>query len=281
MDEKQVTIGRFTSFMGVHYQYISDSNGRVYMSLTGSDKDQLVVFHHDARADWGSEEHKLVLNTKTAGAWGTEVRPSGFPFTPNVNVAVTATFGPPNIVKTYANSKEITTYNIPAGANISDIKGVSIISENNAIHPTVKLGIIAFGIGLVGKDPMKYGSSVIMAALAPTDLSPGVFNIRLLKEQLQYYPTSDVLLNINPRKDTIVFNTKSGGSWTRDETIANNYFTPGAAFLIAIITQNGYFEIRVNGEFAYGFKFRSSDHPLYATIEGVPTLTRMAYEHSP
>ena len=126
---------------------------------------------------------------------------------------------------------------------------------------------------------MKDGSYVTMTVV-PNDLAPGAFRIRLLKEQLQHYPTSDVLLDINPQENDIALNTRSNGQWGHEVSIPNTYFKPGATVTIDIVGRRGYYEIRVNDEFMYGFKFRSDDEPLYASVEGIPTLDSIQYYHN-
>ena len=127
---------------------------------------------------------------------------------------------------------------------------------------------------------MKDGSYVTMTAVVPNDLAPGVFRIRLLKEQLQHYATSDVLLDINPQKHNVVLNTRSNGQWGHEVSILNTYFSSGATITIDIVGRRGYYEIRVNDEFMYGFKFRSDNQPLCASVEGISSLDSMQYHHS-
>ena len=127
---------------------------------------------------------------------------------------------------------------------------------------------------------MKDGSYVRVTDAVPEDLAPGVFRIRLLKEQLQHYPTSDVLLDINPQKNEIVLNTRTNGHWGHEVRIPNTYFKPGIKVTVSIFGRRGYYEIRVNDEFMYGFKFRSDDKPLYASVEGVSMLGSIQYHHN-
>ena len=142
MSLKELSITTFHSYMGVYCEYVPDGTGRVHLNLVGSNEDEEVVFHHDARANWGGEENSLVLNTKVSGEWKNETRPSGFPFTPNVNVAVTAVSDLPNKIYAYANGNQITEYSIQGGATVSDIKGIEFESQEND-HP--QLGVVAIG----------------------------------------------------------------------------------------------------------------------------------------
>ena len=125
---------------------------------------------------------------------------------------------------------------------------------------------------------MKDGSYVRVTDVVPKDLAH--FRIRLLKEQLQHYPTSDVLLTINPQKDEIVMNTRTDGHWGHEVRIPNTYFKPGVKVTVTIFGRRGYYEIRVNDEFMYGFKFRSDDKPHYASVEGVSMLGSIQYHHN-
>ena len=139
---KEVSIGTFEAFMGVHCQYIPDGTGRVNVNLIGSNKDEEIVFHHDARADHLGDKDALVLNTLFNGKWLKEERPSGFPFTPGVNVAVTAVCNVTNAVAVYANGKSIANYKIQGNVQIGDVKGIWIHTEENR-KPQV--GIVAIG----------------------------------------------------------------------------------------------------------------------------------------
>ena len=141
MAEKRVSINTFEAFMGVHCQYIPDGTGHVSVNLVGSDKDSLVVFHHDARANWKGKD-VLVLNTKINGNWQREIRPSGFPFMPGVNTAVTALCGPGNQILVFANSDLIANYKVPPGVDYSSIKSILVLASENQ-SPDV--GTVAIG----------------------------------------------------------------------------------------------------------------------------------------
>ena len=127
---------------------------------------------------------------------------------------------------------------------------------------------------------MNPGSSVTMSAVVPNNLAQGEFFIQLLKDQLQLYPTTDVLLHIKPLHTDIIFNAKSGGTWGHEEKILNTYFQPGTNFTITIVAQRGYYEIRVDDEFIHAFKYRSDEQPHFATIQGVSKLENMQYHHA-
>ena len=142
MSVKRVSIGTYTAFMGVHCEYISDGTGRVNLWLAGSDEDKDVVFVHDARANWGGRKNTLVLNTQINGRWQRESHPSGFPFTPDVNVAVTAMSNVQDQVVSYANGDHIADYHIQGGASLGEIRGIKLLSEENK-RP--QLGIVAIG----------------------------------------------------------------------------------------------------------------------------------------
>lgn len=59
--------------------YQTPDKGRVSLFLRNPNDDILIVI--DARVDWYSWKHTLVLNSKTAhGSWQQEAHPSGFPF---------------------------------------------------------------------------------------------------------------------------------------------------------------------------------------------------------
>ena len=142
MARKDVSIITFEAHMSVHYEYIPDGTGSVRMNLVGTDENTLIVFLHDARYNWLGQKDALVLNTKINGQWQNEVRPSGFPFTPNVKTAVTAISGPSQF-SVFANGNSITNYQVPTDASITSIKGVSIIADENSPNP--QIGIIAIG----------------------------------------------------------------------------------------------------------------------------------------
>lgn len=125
---------------------------------------------------------------------------------------------------------------------------------------------------------MKDGDSITMTAVVPTDLSPGAFTMELLKEPLSHYPTSDILLHINPCSTNIVFNTRVSRHWQHAETIPNTHFCPGANFSMTIIACVGCYEIRVDGELIHAFKYRSQDKPQYAVIQGVSTVSNIQYQ---
>ena len=116
-----------------------------------------------------------------------------------------------------------------------------------------------------------------MTAVVPTDLSLGAFTLELLKEPLSHYPTSDILLHINPCSTNIVFNTRVSGHWQHAETVPNTHFCPGANFSVTIIACVGCYEIRVDGELIHAFKYRTQDKPQYAVIQGVSTLSNIQY----
>ena len=137
-----MSIGTFTAFMGVHYEYIPDGTGRVNLNFDSANADEEIVFHHDARANHGGDQNVLVLNTKIGGTWQSEMRPQGFPFTPSVNTAVTALSNVQDQVVTYANGNHIADYSIQGGASLGDIKGIRVASEENK-HP--QLGIVSIG----------------------------------------------------------------------------------------------------------------------------------------
>ena len=141
MAEKQVSIDTFEALMGVHCQYIPDGTGHVSVNLVSDDKDSLVIFHHDARADWKGK-NVLVLNTKINGNWRHEVRPTGFPFTPGIKIAVTALCGLENQISVYANSNLIANYQVPAGVDFSFIKSILVLASEKQ-NPNV--GIVAIG----------------------------------------------------------------------------------------------------------------------------------------
>ena len=124
---------------------------------------------------------------------------------------------------------------------------------------------------------MKEGDIVTMTAVVPTDLSSGTFTMELLKEPLPRYPTSDILLHINPCDTNIIFNTRIGGHWQRAETVPNTFFCPGANFSIIIVARIDSYEIRVDRELVHTFKYRSQDKPQYAVIQGISTLDNIQY----
>lgn len=124
---------------------------------------------------------------------------------------------------------------------------------------------------------MKDGDSITMTAVVPTDLSPGTFTMDLLKEPLSHYPTSDILLHINPCSTNIMFNSRVSGHWQHVETVPNTHFCPGAKFSITIIARVGCYEITVDGELIHAFKYRSRDKPQYAVIQGISTLSNIQY----
>ena len=141
MAEKQVNIDTFEVFMGVHCQYVPDGTGHVSVNLVSNDKDSLVVFHHDARADWKGKD-VLVLNTKVNGKWWHEVRPTGFPFTPGIKTAVTVLCEQENQISVYANSNLIAHYQVPANVDYSSIKSILVLASEKR-SPDV--GIVAVG----------------------------------------------------------------------------------------------------------------------------------------
>ena len=82
--------------------------------------------------------------------------------------------------------------------------------------------------------------------------------------------TSNLLFYMNPREDTIVFNTRSNGEWMREEVISNTFFKERAEFTLVITALEDLYEVKINGTFMYGFKHCSSAQPQAVAINETP-----------
>ena len=74
----QTEINEFKIGMAVEVDYVNPNAGWTVIWL--QDAEENVVLTFSARIN----ERELVLNTRTGGNWGTEVRPQGYDFTPGV-----------------------------------------------------------------------------------------------------------------------------------------------------------------------------------------------------
>ena len=76
----------------VFCSYTAPDTGRVIFSLVQKETDDLVL-NIGVRYTFGSEKNVLVLNSRKDGKWGEEVRPSGFDFSPNIQVNLFVSVG--------------------------------------------------------------------------------------------------------------------------------------------------------------------------------------------
>ena len=85
-----IILDKFNVDNSVECVYKAPDKGKCTLNLL-TEEDEDIAFHVDARYDWKGDVNTLVLNSRIDGAYGRpEVRPSpsGFDFTPGVDVTV-------------------------------------------------------------------------------------------------------------------------------------------------------------------------------------------------
>lgn len=88
--------------------YTAPPTGTVATYLSAADDDILLLIAY--RVDWGGDVNLIVLNTRTGGTWGTEVRINGITTTPGTHVTILVNAGQNAFTITF-NGKQLATFN--------------------------------------------------------------------------------------------------------------------------------------------------------------------------
>ena len=109
-----IMLDKFDVDDSVEYVYRAPDEGKCTMNLLTKEDD--IAFHCDVRYDWKGDVNILVFNSRIDGTYGhPEVRPSGFDFTPGVDVTVKIV-GAENGFVVFCNGSPIPTeYKYPSG----------------------------------------------------------------------------------------------------------------------------------------------------------------------
>ena len=109
-----IMLDKFDVDDSVEYVYKAPDKGKCTLNLLTKEDD--IAFHCDIRYDWKNDVNILVFNSRIDGTYGRpEVRPSGFDFTPGVNVTVKIV-GAENGFVVFCNGSHIPTeYNYHSG----------------------------------------------------------------------------------------------------------------------------------------------------------------------
>ena len=109
-----IMLDKFDIDDSVEYVYKAPDKGKCTLNLLTKEDD--IAFHCDVRYDWKDDVNILVFNSRIDGTYGRpEVRPSGFDFTPGVDVTVKIV-GAENGFVVFCNGSRIPTeYNYHSG----------------------------------------------------------------------------------------------------------------------------------------------------------------------
>ena len=109
-----IMLDKFNVDDSVEYVYKAPDKGKCTLNLLTKEDD--IAFHCDVRYDWKDDVNILVFNSRIDGTYGRpEVRPSGFDFTPGVDVSVKIV-GAENGFVVFCNGSRIPTeYNYHSG----------------------------------------------------------------------------------------------------------------------------------------------------------------------
>ena len=128
----------------VFCSYTAPDTGRVIFSLVQKETDDLVL-NIGVRYTFGSEKNVLVLNSRKDGKWGEEIRPSGFDFSPNIQVNLVVSVGDAGFdIYTVDNngvSHYIATFPYRPGLPVSLVNLIRVQSAGNSGVDNVGLGI--------------------------------------------------------------------------------------------------------------------------------------------
>lgn len=85
-------------------------------------------------------------------------------------------------------------------------------------------------------------------------------------------------LGVRFKENSVVRNTKVFGKWGEEEKEGGMPFSPGQPFVVAVVAQEGGFEVGVNGSHFTQYKYRVPPiKEMCIVVAGLPLIQKIEY----
>ena len=141
---RSINVEQLTTGDTIFFFYIAPDTGRVILSLVHEETDDLIL-NIGVRYTFGTEKNVLVLNSRKDGIWGKEIRPSGFDFSPNIQVNLLVTAGDVGFdiyaVNDNGVPQYISAFSYRPGLPLDLVNLIRVQSDGNSAVDNVGLGV--------------------------------------------------------------------------------------------------------------------------------------------